>query len=283
MKNFISTERAYLNNSIIKLMLFVTFLFFALTSQARPTITITVSGGDWGEAKTQDIKKVLESAADELLSDVSSVDEISIIVKNDSTRPKTLYKKGINGEFIILLDVVDRYWSKYAYQFSHELSHVLTMNKSDSQTPNQWFEEAIGETASSFAMRKMAKKWRDNPPYSNWKDYTSSLSKYVESNIAEDHRKLPSNQTFIEWFEDNEDGLRANPYLRDKDELISNQLLGFFEDYPQGWDAVTYINQTKPTSTQTFGNYLGNWYHDAPQRHKQFIGKVCSLFNYRCK
>lgn len=265
------------------ILLSVINFIIMVTIQARPSVSITISPNDWGEARTQDIQKVLESVADELTSDISSIDKISILVKNDSTGPKTLYKKGANGEFIILLDVQGRLWSKFSYQFSHELSHVLTMNKVDSQTPNQWFEEALGETSSLFTMRRMAKTWATKPPYPNWKDYSSSLSSYVEDLIKEEHRKLPADQTFINWFEVNEDSLRKDPILRDKDELISNQLLGYFENYPEGWDAVTYLNQTKPSSSQTFEEYLASWYRDAPQKHRPFIKKLSDLFGHTIK
>ena len=263
---------------------FLAVIILVLTSmtQANPTVTISVSSSGWGEARTEDIKAVLQSVASELTSEVSSIDEISIIVKPSGEGiPRTLYKRGPNGEFIILLSAKDRYWAKYSYQFAHELSHTLSMNQSDRQTPNQWFEEAIGETASLFALRSMGRSWKTNPPYSNWKSYSSSLTVYADNNINEEHRQIPSNQTFVEWFEENENSLRANPYLREKDELIANQLLELFEDDPTGWDAVSFLNQTKPTSNQTFGIYLGNWYRDAPQRNRPFIRKVAKLFGYK--
>lgn len=262
---------------------FLTTIFLLATTalQARPDVKITVSADDWGDAEIEDIEKVLQSAAAELTSHISGINEILITVKNDVDGPRTLYKRGADSEFIILLDVKGRYWSKLAYQFSHELSHVLTMNQADRQTPNQWFEEAVGETASLYALRKMARTWQTNPPYRNWKSYSSSLSEYAENYIAEEHRKLPSDQNFIQWFEINQASLRENPYLRDKDELIANQLLNLFENYPEAWDAVIYLNHTTPTSAQTFGNYLANWQRDAPPRHRSFIRQVGALFGYR--
>ncbi|MEZ5345356.1 MAG: hypothetical protein R2681_07355 [Pyrinomonadaceae bacterium] len=249
-----------------------------MTAHAKPDVTIRVEHGNWGNADTADIKSVLESVADELLKNVSSVHKLAIIVRHDLRGPRTLYRREQNGEFVVWLNVTDRRWAQLAYQFGHELNHVLTINKKNSPTPNQWFEESVGEAASLYAIRKMADSWHVSPPYPNWQSYSGSLRNYVEAQIAEEHRKLPAGKTFIQWFKENEPSMRADPYLRPKDELVAGQLLGYFENYDGGWDAVSFINRTKPTSGQTFRQYLENWHRDAPARHRPFIKSIGELF-----
>lgn len=266
-----------------KWLLFAVFLTLTVSIHAKPVVKIRVEHGNWGEAAAGDIKKVLESVADELLLNVSSVHQISVAVRHDLRGPRTLYKRGPNGEFIVWLNVVDRRWAQHAYQFGHELNHVLSLNKKTIQTPNQWFEESIGEAAALFALRRMADRWQIEPPYPNWKSYSGSLRNYAEDRIAEKHRKLPPGHSFVKWFQLNESSLRADPYLRTKDELIANQLLEYFENYPGSWDAVTYLNRTKPSRDQSFGEYLGNWYRDAPARHRPFIKEIGALFGHNVK
>ncbi len=270
--------------SLLPKLFFCVFLlnltFSNVPSQQK--VNIIVEANVWGVADTVDIEKVLGSAATELFSDLTAVSNISILVKPSKDGvPRTLFTKSPNGDFIVLLATRDRYWSQYSYQFSHELNHVLTMNKADRQTVNQWFEEALGETASMFAMRKMAISWKTNAPYPHWNSYSASLSQYIEVLIAKEERKLPPNQTLAQWFTENENSMRIDPYQRQKDALIANQLLPYFEVYPAGWDAVTYINQTKPTDRQTFQEYLENWFNDAPEKHRDFIKKIATLFEIK--
>ncbi|HSS22472.1 MAG TPA: hypothetical protein VLL54_20545 [Pyrinomonadaceae bacterium] len=223
-------------------------------SQSR--LTISVSDEGWGESRIQDIEKVLYSAAGEILAYIPNTPELAIIVRHSEDQPLTLYKRGPNGEFIVLLTAQDMRWAQFAYQFSHEFCHVLAMNSKVTDNPNQWFEESLGETASLFALRRMSKTWRSSPPYPNWKDYASSLRSYAQNTINESHRSLPSDMTLSEWFEENEKSLRNDPYLREKDELVANQLLSLFEENPDGWAAVTYLNRSQPSRRQTFEEYL---------------------------
>ncbi len=261
-----------------KYLLPIVILAIASVIQAKPGVTIRVEHGVWGEATTTDIKKVLDSVADELLANVSSVPQVSITVRHDVRGPRTLYARGPSGEFVVWLNVVDRRWAQFSYQFGHELNHVLSINRKNSTTPNQWFEESVGEAAAIFALSKMADSWHIDPPYPNWQSYSVSLRTYAQDRLVENHRKLPAGQTFVRWFQLNEPSMRIDPYLRAKDELIANQLLGYFENYSGSWDAVTYLNRTKPTKDQTFSQYLGNWHRDAPARHRPFIKEVGRLF-----
>jgi hypothetical protein len=268
-------------------LLFGLFLFAAMNliggAPARAAnndsgLTIRVSESGWGQGSTQDIQKVLYSAASEILAYVPSKQGISIIVRRTEGTPITLYERGPNNEYIVLLNSKDTYWSQYAYQFSHEFCHVIAMNSKVTDDPNQWFEESLGETASMFALKKMAASWETSPPYPNWKDYAGSLRSYVQDLMAESHRRLPSDTTLAQWFDENETSLRANPYLRRKDELVANQLLTLFENDPEGWGAVAYLNMTQPNRKQTFAEYLKAWHNRVPRRYEPFVESVAQLF-----
>lgn len=270
-------SKTYLIANPVSIM-FCVFLL-AFVGEARPTVNITVAENGWGAGKSGDIKKVLESVAQEITAHISSINNISILVEPSKDGfPRTLYRKGRNGEFIVLLSARDRYWAQFSYQFGHELAHVLTINKTTSQTPNQWFEESLGEASSLYALRAMTKTWQISPPYPHWKTYAPHLDTYAKNLINEQTRRLPQNTTFVQWFGSNEISLMKNPYLRPKNALIANRLLAFFENYPEGWEAISYINQTKPDDSQTFEEYLGDWHNAAPPRHKAFVKRIAAFF-----
>lgn len=259
----------------------ICFLLLIISIEARPNITITVSKDGWGEGRPVDIQKVLESAAQEVSANITSLNHLSILVQPSKDGvPRTLYRRGTNGEFIVLLSAKDRYWSQYSYQFGHELAHVLSINKATFQTQNQWFEESIGETCSRFALRAMSKTWQVSPPYPNWKSYSASLNNYVEELINDHNKQLPKNTTFVQWFKIHHESLRQDPYLRDKNAVIAQRLLPLFENYPESWDAIIYLNQTKPAIDQNFHEYLTAWYKAAPRKHRQFISEIGNLFGY---
>jgi hypothetical protein len=241
-------------------------------------LTIRVSAGGWGEGSIQDIEKVLYSAAAEIFAYAPRQREISIVVRHTDDTPITLYERGPKGEFIVLLTAKDTYWSQYAYQFSHEFCHVLAMNSKVTGDPNQWFEESLGETASLFALRKMATTWATSPPYPNWKDYAPSLHNYAQDLINESYRKLPSDMTLAEWFEENETSLRKNPYLRQKDGLVANQLLTLLEREPENWMAVAYLNMSRPSRNEAFRDYLKTWHDHVPKRYEPFVERIATMF-----
>ena len=66
--------------------------------------------------------------------------------------------------------------------------------------------------------------------------------------------------------------MRANPVLREKNNVVARRLLPLFERTPSGWEAVTYLNlgarrDPKPTLAQ----HLADWRAAAPAEHRAFI------------
>ena len=49
---------------------------------------------------------------------------------------------------------------------------------------------------------------------------------------------MPLEMTLTEWLQDNENALRQDPHLRDKNGVVACQLLPIFEEFPAAWNAV---------------------------------------------
>jgi len=75
-----------------------------------------------------------------------------------------LHDRSDQGEVVIHLETSKTFWSQYAYQITHEISHVHC-GFCCGPTQNLWFEEVVCETASLFCLRAMARTWQTNPPY----------------------------------------------------------------------------------------------------------------------
>jgi hypothetical protein len=252
-------------------------------SPAATRVDIRVASGGWGEANVRDIQAVLISAANELLAYFPERDLNPIIVEYNEDGPITLYRPGPNGETIVHLKVAGTYWSQFAYQFSHEFTHILARYETVkvNQNPHQWFEESICVTASVFTLRQMAITWKTAPPYSNWKSYAPSLRKYADDAISKSGRQLQSDQTLAEWYKENESDLKSedvnSPEARDKQFIVASKLLPLFERNPDLWESVGYLS-VKKSDSPYLQNYLNNWYTSAPQKYRQSIRQISYLF-----
>ena len=81
----------------------------------------------------------------------------------------------------IIVDIGERDWSKLAYQFGHELGHVLANSwgpDSKPRNPCQWLEEALVEAFSLRGLDKLADSWEQRPPFTNDAPFSESIRQY---------------------------------------------------------------------------------------------------------
>ena len=235
-------------------------------------ITVEVAPGDWGDVDPRDVQLVLESVAKEFLAGSVGVEkDLKFRVMPRSGAPRVLYDRGVSGEYQILLTARDERWFQYAYQFAHELCHVASnfdrklRVDDDHGSANQWFEEALCETASLYTLMRLAVRWRTLPPTRNWIGYGDTFAAYAEKLVQEPHRQL-GHRSLSEWYSENSDSLRHNPYMREKNEIVAGQLLPLFEEHPEYWRAIAYLNPNAASSAKPFAAYLADWYAASPDK-----------------
>ena len=243
-------------------------------------LVIQVSDNGWGDASAEDIERVLYSVAAELAPYFPRRTLPVIRVQHGDDAPAALYEKVSNGQYVILLTAKDRYWGQFAYQFAHELCHVMSnFDNSDARLahvkdPNQWFEESLCEAASLFALKQIAATWEIAPPYPHWKNYAPAMRRYADKMLEESHRKLPQDLTLAIWFAQNENAVRDNPYLRAKNEVVASRLLNLLEQHPEQWGALAYLNDDKRAAPKNISEYLRHWYECCPDGHKPFVQQI---------
>jgi hypothetical protein len=250
---------------------------------SRPAVSkklsIRVMGDDWGDASTTEIRKVLESAAGELWKNFPSRRLHQIIVQRSRRAPVTLYRRGPGGEYLIKVTPKDRYWCQFAYQFAHEFCHILVNYSHKTPRANKWFEESLCEMASIYALRRMAVTWKTAPLYANWKGYAPAIKEYV-ADLQQPEDKLPKGKTLAVWYKENASALRRASHMRDKNRIVANSLLGLFETAQGDWAAVGYLNSGKPAS-DSFQDYLANWYRQTPAKHRKIVGEIIKMFELK--
>jgi hypothetical protein len=247
-------------------------------------LSIRVEGGGWGAAGKQQIETVLYAVADELLLRVPKKLTAPIVVTHTQSNPIALYDRGPAGEYLVHLHATDTRWQLYAFEFAHELCHLMSNFdenvSADTIKRNQWFEESLCETASLYTLRKLSADWESSPPSPEFSPYAGKLRSFADLLIHEEHRRLPPHTSLAAWVQDGEQRLRADPYQRDKNELLANRLLPLFERDPYNWDALCYLNLDPADTRDPLRQYLDNWYRNAPAEHKAFIADVLDLLGF---
>ena len=243
------------------------------------------SDGDWGGASLADASKVLHSAAGTLWDEVPERRLAPIDVRPKGG-PIVLYRRGPGGAYQVRLNTGGTYWCQYAFQFAHEFCHILCrsgkhadtdLEKMDGQ--NMWFEESVCETASLFALRRMATRWAQRPPYPNWRDFAPSLRSYAEERIRA--APLPEGMTLAAWYAKHADHLRKESCDRPKNRIVAGVLLPMFEAAPDRWQAVQYLNVGARPEPRSFREYLSDWRQHCPARHRGFVRQVAEAFGVR--
>ena len=238
-----------------------------------PDPELRISPDGWGDASVPDIRAVLRSASESFLPRFPGLRLPAIEVSRSRGNPITLYQRGPTGEIRVRLDVEGPFWARFAFQFSHELGHILC-GFEDYPNPNLWFEESLCEVASLYGLGRMSESWSRQAPYPNWKDYAPALGKYRDERLDTAREKVPDGTTFEAWFRGKEPQLRKDPHLRAANLTIAAALLPLFEEAPEHWEAVRTLNAAHGNPDRSFPRYLGDWSRSAPERHREFIAKI---------
>lgn len=251
-------------------------------SSKETGLRLDVRGGGWGGAQRESIETILYAVADELLSRLPKKLSAPIVVTHTDSNPVALYERGPAGEYQVHLHARGENWHLYAYEFAHELCHILSNHDAnvshDEKKYNQWFEETLCETASLFALKNLASTWEAAPPEPKWQEAAKKFRRFFDHLVSEGHRQLPAHTPLQGWLRENEERLRADPYLRQHNEVVANLLLPLFQDNPQNWDALGYLNLDPSDARNSLGDYLRHWYQNAPYEHKRFISGILAMF-----
>jgi hypothetical protein len=241
----------------------------------------------FGRVSTTDIEAVIRSAADSIWRHCPNTrwEAPGFFVYHARLVPITLDAHRPDGRIAIGLTPRGNYWSQFAFQFAHEFCHALAGHSNDWHKPwialpkaNHWLEESLCETASLFALRVIGKSWETAPPFSNWKDYAPSLIQYAADRVEQASKDLPTTESFVDWFHENELAMRQNPIIRPKNNIVANKLLPVFEANPPGWESVTFYNLRKHDPDQSLAARFADWSSSVPTGQKKFVAELAGRF-----
>jgi hypothetical protein len=240
-----------------------------------PTHDLRLAKDNWGGADPDDVRNVFKSVSRQLLPHFPGA-KLEPIRVEPRGGPIVLFNRTKDGLVVIRLDTGGNLWAQYAFQFAHELCHVLCRYE-ELDTGQKWLEESLCELSSLYTLRAMSKEWETKPPYPNWKSYSKHLAEYAQDRI--DKHPLPEGKTLAQWYADNAEALGKTATDRERNTVAAAALLPLFEKSPDHWMAVYYLNQNKPRDTrQTLAQRLQNWHDETPKDHQPFVRAIAKEF-----
>ncbi len=255
---------------------------------------ITVLPGDWNRTDLpattfitpELIQTVCESVRDVFVRQLVYAFDSDILIHYRKEGPRVFYDRSPTGAYRIGLSIQNTSFSKLAFEFAHEYAHILQnyyrISREDKQ---KWFQESLCSMASLYILRKMDAEWLENPPeYPGWDFRIQArskafrlLSRQLINRIPEELRNLDG---LYGWYQVNLKRLEANPYLREKNDVVAFHLLSVFETNPEAWNTVRYLNSGPYTEEETFEEYLEGWYYRTPPQWQPLVSLVMKRFGF---
>lgn len=165
---------------------------------------------------------------------------------------------------IIHVDVGERAWTQLAYQFGHELGHVVS-NSWDSEAkpsaPCQWVEEMIAESFSLRGLANLAAAWERSPPFPGDAGYGKEISHYRD-NILTQYNQIASFQglgTSSSWFTRNRSTLEGFVGLSDHAKAAVSILLPALMARPALLEDIGALNRWPERAALPLDAYLSRW------------------------
>ena len=184
-------------------------------------------------------------------------------------------------------------YTEVLFQFAHEYAHVLSNYYMRFRGANSWFQEAICDVASLYVIRKLDRMIQNNeiellvevPGRIGWV-LNANLRGYLTEvgNLTFRLEESTFNlEDFRSWFRKNRQSLHRNPYDIPKQIIVVANLIDIFEEYPQAWNTIRYLNIPGPVSwnnEQPFDTYLDGWHQRTPSKWQPYVAKIADRFGY---
>ncbi|TPK32933.1 hypothetical protein FJ492_27345 [Mesorhizobium sp. B2-5-4] len=250
------------------------------SAKARPSPTLLTApillAGDWGRmlpgAAQQVVERMRHACLDgvRLLSDRQPT-RLRVDEHTSGTPAVWLHPDGSSMAWIIV-DIGERDWSKLAYQFGHELGHVLCNSwQPDAKPapPCQWIEEAMVEAHSLRGLGRLAKSWKDAPPFAGDNAFGDAIARYRQD-IIDRYAALAESQGLTRdaaaWFADHRGEIEM-PALNPFAQAMSLTILSEYDRAPDCVEALGALNRWPGRASIPIAEYLRQWENSCKQLH----------------
>jgi hypothetical protein len=242
----------------------------AATGSAAPTLLSAPLeiGGDWGGSQPNDARAVISCMRKVCLSGIrllSDQQPAKLRVDDQGSGPPHIWLHDDNPDTAwIVVDIDTRDWCKLAYQFGHELGHVLCnswQRQAKPRLPSQWLEESLVEAFSIRGLGLLADDWARHPPFPHDAAFAGAIRKYRQD-LIERYRKpagAPAAIDMCAWLRRNRDSLdHTNGVgLIEGPEIL--QILAEYESDAACVEDLGPVNRWPARSGVPLEEYLALW------------------------
>ena len=164
----------------------------------------------------------------------------------------------------IIVDIGERDWSKLAYQFGHELGHVMANSWQPHAKPTppcQWIEEALVEAFSLRGLGRLATGWTQNPPFPGDNAFGNEIATY-RLNITRRYAGLAEEQGLTRdpaaWFAGHRRDIEV-PGLNAFAQAASLTILAEYQRNPSCVEALGALNRWPGRTGVPVEEYFREW------------------------
>jgi hypothetical protein len=224
--------------------------------------------GDWG--------RMIPYAADQVVERMrhACLDGVRLVSDRQPTRLRVdehtsgspavwLHPDGSSMAWVIV-DIGDRDWSKLAYQFGHELGHVMANSwqpHAKPKPPCQWLEEAMVEAFSIRGLGRLAESWKKDPPFPGDNAFGNAIASYRQDIIKRytaqaDQQGLSRNAAA--WFVEHRREIEIpglNPFAQAAASVIQAE----YERVPGCVEALGALNRWPGRTGVPIEDYFREW------------------------
>ncbi len=224
--------------------------------------------GDWGHMLPRSADQVVERMRHSCLDGVRLLSDrqpTRLRVDEHTSGPPAiwLHPDGSTMAWIIV-DISERDWSKLAYQFGHELGHVMANSwqpHAKPKMPCQWLEEALVEAFSVRGLGRLAESWKQNPPFPGDNAFGNALANYRQD-IIRRYSTLADQQGLSRdpaaWFAAHRSEIEM-PGLNPFAQAASLTFLAEYERTPSCVEALGALNRWPDRTGVPIEDYFHQW------------------------
>jgi hypothetical protein len=157
----------------------------------------------------------------------------------------------------IVVDIGERDWCKLAYQFGHELGHVLCnswMRSASPSPPSQWLEEAMVEAFSIRGLGLLAASWEKAPPFAGDNAFAVSIRQYRQDLVT---KYTSPDRDMAAWFRANRAALETGQ--RGTEGVAVLNILPLLEGEPGCVEDLGAVNRWPERTHVGAEDYLTKW------------------------
>ena len=217
---------------------------------------LTIVNGNWGGTSLRAVRAVLESAEAVLCAAFEKYADAPIRVARWSRDPQVFHDQ---RPYEIRISARDTYWCQYAYQFSHELCHVLVNFDRAREHRHKWFEESLCELAALFVLHRLPAAWEERPPpeVAGAAEFAPHFRTYADDVAAAERRIAPADVPA--WLAAHAAALEADPCDHGRNRIAATALLDSFLQDPSLWRDCGRLNGWDAAADRSFADHLDAW------------------------